>query len=102
MPRCDTYIIICNKISSNTSAKIYLQITIKAVNDLVRPDGIIPTLFVFGVYPRITNNSMLLVIVIKRTETIRKTIKEIKTLYTRQQVNNAFVARNKLNTIDIL
>jgi hypothetical protein len=56
-------------------------IAIKAVNDSVGTDGIIPTLFVFEVYPRITDNLAPSVIVIKRTETIRKTIKEIKTLY---------------------
>ena len=31
--------------------KISLQIAVKAINNLARLDGIIPTLLVFGVYP---------------------------------------------------
>jgi hypothetical protein len=77
------YIIVCNKISSDTSTKVYLQIAIKVVNDSARLDNIILILLVFGAYPRITDNLVLSVTIVKRTETIRKTIKKIKTLYTR-------------------
>ena len=31
-----------------------LQIAIKAINNLAGPDGIVPTLLVFGAYPQIT------------------------------------------------
>jgi hypothetical protein len=55
-----------------------LQIAVKTINDLVRLDRIIPILLVFGAYPRITNNSLLLFITIKRTETIRKASNKIK------------------------
>jgi len=35
----------------NTPKELILQIAIKAVNDLVGPNGIMPTLLVFGAYP---------------------------------------------------
>jgi hypothetical protein len=38
--------------------------TIKVVNDLAGPDGIMPILLVFGVYPRITEGSASLSFVI--------------------------------------
>jgi hypothetical protein len=33
---------------------IVLQIVFKALNDTISPDGLVPTLLVFGIYPRIT------------------------------------------------
>jgi hypothetical protein len=34
-----------------------LQMAFKAVNDTAGPNGLVPTLLVFGAYPRITNTS---------------------------------------------
>jgi hypothetical protein len=53
----------------------------------------------FSVYPRITENSALSLIIIKRTETICKTTKEIQCFYTEQQVIDIFVIRNSPNII---
>jgi hypothetical protein len=76
------YKIIYNEFrGTNTSAEISLQIAVKAINDSVGPNGIIPILLVFGAYPRLTEDLLPLVIVTRRTETIRKTTKEIKYLY---------------------
>jgi hypothetical protein len=61
----------------DTSAKISLQITIKIINDSARPNRIIPILLVFSAYPKITKNSVLSLIITKRTETIRKATKKI-------------------------
>jgi hypothetical protein len=55
-----------------------LQIVIKIINDLVGPDSIIPTLLVFGAYPRMTNNSALSLTITKRTKVIRKTSNKIR------------------------
>jgi hypothetical protein len=55
--------------------------------------------FIFSTYPRIIKNSVLLFIIIKRTKTIRKTTKEIRYFYTKQQVINIFVIRNNPNII---
>ena len=40
--------------------EMILQIAIKAVNDIVGPNGIIPILLVFSAYPRITKIALLL------------------------------------------
>ena len=41
------------------SEELTLQIAIKAINDSAGLDRLVPTLLVFGAYPRITNNSLL-------------------------------------------
>ena len=51
---------------------------VKAINDLARPDGIIPTLLVFRVYPRITKIDTLLLSVTKRAEAIRVATKKVR------------------------
>jgi hypothetical protein len=68
-----------------------LQITVKAVNDSARPNGIIPIFLVFSAYPRIIENLVLSLIITKRTEVIRKTTKEIRCFYARQQVIDTLV-----------
>jgi hypothetical protein len=35
--------------------EVILQMAVKAVNDIARPDRLVPTLLVFGSYPRITD-----------------------------------------------
>jgi hypothetical protein len=75
---------------------------VKAVNDLARPDGIVPTLLVFKAYPCITRDSLLLPFITKQAEAIYKAIKKVRRLYAKQQVNNALVMRNRPNTKLIL
>ena len=50
---------------------------IKAINDLAKPDRIIPTFLVFGAYPQITEMDALLLSVTKRAKAIRVATKEI-------------------------
>ena len=57
--------------------KINLQIAVKAINNLARLDGIIPTFLVFSVYPQITKMDFLLLSVTKRAKVIRTATKEI-------------------------
>jgi hypothetical protein len=40
-----------------------LQIAFKAINNIVGPDSIIPTLLVYGTYPQITKHNPLLLLV---------------------------------------
>jgi hypothetical protein len=92
------YKIICDELH-DTSVEVSLQITIKTINDSAGPDGIILILLMFSAYPRITKNLVLLFIIIKRAETIRKTTKEIQCLYTKRQVINILAIRNNPNII---
>ena len=50
---------------------------VKAINDLARPDRIIPTLLVFRVYLQITKIDTLLLSVTKKAEAIRAATKEV-------------------------
>jgi hypothetical protein len=54
---------------------------------------------VFNTYLRIIENSVLLLIITKRTETIRKTIKEVRCFYAKRQIIDALVIRNGPNII---
>ena len=53
---------------------------VKAINNLARLDGIIPTLLVFGAYPWITKINTLSPSIIKRAEAICAAIKEVRCL----------------------
>jgi hypothetical protein len=75
---------------------------VKAVNDSVRLDGIVPILLVFGAYPCITRDSLLSPFITKQAKAIHKTIKKVRRLYAEQQVNNALAIRNKPNTEPVL
>jgi hypothetical protein len=91
------YKIIYNELR-DTSTKTSLQITIKTINNSAGPDGIIPTFFVFSIYPRIIENSVPSLIITKRTKTIYKTTKKIRYFYAKQQVIDTLVIRNSPNT----
>jgi hypothetical protein len=96
------YKIIYNELRDiETSTEVSLQIAMKAINDLVGPDGIIPILLVFGAYPRITNNSALFPITTKRTKAIRKASNEVRRYYIKQHIKDALRIRNSFNTIVI-
>jgi hypothetical protein len=79
-----------------------LQIAVKTINNLVGLDNIIFILLVFGAYLRITNNSLLLFIIIKRAKTIRKTSNKVRKFYAKRYINNALRIRNNLDIIEIL
>jgi len=53
---------------------------IKAINDLARPDRIIPTLLVFRAYPQMTKIDTLSLSVTKRAKAIRIATKEVRRL----------------------
>ena len=54
-----------------------LQMAVKAINDTVGPNGLIPTLLVFGAYPRMTELDPPNPTVEQRAATIKRAMKEI-------------------------
>ena len=50
---------------------------VKAINNLIGPDSIIPILLVFRAYPRIIKDSLLSLSITERTKAIYKAIKEV-------------------------
>jgi hypothetical protein len=50
---------------------------IKAVNNTAGPDGIVPTLLVFGAYPQMTDMDPLSPLIVQRAQAICVATKEI-------------------------
>jgi hypothetical protein len=72
---------------------------VKAVNDTIGSDGLVPILLVFEAYPRISHNSPSSPIITKRAEAIRKAIAEVRKLTAFRQVSAALNVRNGPNPI---
>jgi hypothetical protein len=74
--------------------KYVLQMAVKAVNDTAGHDGFVPTLLMFGTYPRLLSSSPPLSSLIVRANAVRKTMAEVRKLKARRQVTDAFSQRN--------
>lgn len=86
---------------SMTEAAV-LQLTWKCLNDTVGPDGLVPTLLVFGTYPRINMDSPPSISTLKRADATRKTIEALRRYHARDQVSKALATRNGPATDHIL
>jgi hypothetical protein len=75
---------------------------IKAVNDTAGPDGLVPTLLVFGTYPRMTTTDTPSLTVTERGKAITKAMKQIAELHAKRQVTDALRQRNGPNISDTL
>jgi hypothetical protein len=71
---------------------------VKAINDTAGPDGLVPTLLVYGAYLRISNLDPPALSIIEWAAIIRKAIAKIIKLRAKQAVNNALHYRNGPNT----
>ena len=71
---------------------------VKAVNDTASPNGLVPTLLVYGAYLRIGKLDPPTPSVADRAAIIRKVIAEIVKLRAKQTINNALYYRNGPNT----
>ena len=71
---------------------------VKAVNDTASPNGLAPTLLVYGAYLRIGKLDPPTPSVTDRAAIIRKVIAEIVKLQAKQTINNALYYRNRPNT----
>jgi hypothetical protein len=78
--------------------EMMLQMAVKAINDSAGPDGIIPTLLVFGAYPQLTKINPPSPLVTKRAKAICAATKEVRRLYTKRQVKDALAMRNSPDT----
>ena len=79
-----------------------LQMAVKATNDIAGPDGLVPTLLVFGIFPRMSINDTSSATTIERGRTIRKAMKEVAELHAKRHVNEALRTRNGPNVTDVL
>jgi transposase InsO family protein len=75
-----------------------LQAAVKAVNDTAGPNGLVPTLLVFGAYPRMTEDSPPSPSMRQRAMAIQKATEAVRKLHAARQVNEALAARNGPDT----
>jgi hypothetical protein len=106
VPLRHVYEIIQDKLKDeHINKEIMLQMAVKAINDSAGPDGIVPTLLVFGAYPRLTEIDPPSPLVTKRAEAICAATKEVRRLYAKRRVKDALAMRNgpdTKNTLDLL
>lgn len=76
------------------SKDMALQMAFKAINDSVGPDGLVPTLLVFGAYPRMIDSDAPSPTVAQRTTAIKKAMIEINKLRAERQIAEALNTRN--------
>ncbi|KAI1003444.1 hypothetical protein K3495_g4765 [Podosphaera aphanis] len=81
---------IINEELPDTSKEIKLQMAIKAINDTAGPKGIVPTLLVFGAYPRIHSLGPPTPSIIQRATAIRKVMAEVAKIHAERNVTDAF------------
>lgn len=71
-----------------------LQMSFKAINDTAGPDGLVPTLLVFGAYPRMTDSDAPSPTVTQRANAMRKAMEEVRKVRAERQVADALNLRN--------
>ena len=71
---------------------------VKAVNNTASPNGLVPTLLVYGAYLRISNLDPPTLSITERVAIIRKAIAKIVKLRAKQAINSALYYRNGPNT----
>lgn len=83
----------------DTSPDAILQMALKAVNDTAGPDGLVPTLLVFGTLPRMTIDPPPTASSMKRAAAVSKAMMELRKLVAKRKVNDALNTRNGPDTI---
>lgn len=94
------YTIIITEIPS-IDLELALQMAFKAINDSVGSNGLVPTLFVFGAYPRMMEMDAPSLIIIQRGVAMRKAIEEVRKINTSRLINDALNMRNGPSTISV-
>ncbi|KAI1003689.1 hypothetical protein K3495_g4514 [Podosphaera aphanis] len=94
------YNIIISEIPGTVN-HLALQMTFKALNDLVGPDGLVPTLLVFGAYPRMVERNAPSPTVMERTKALRTAMRELERIRATRQVHDALNTRNGPSTTEI-
>lgn len=80
--------------NSAVQKSIILQMVVKSVNDTVGPKGLVPTLLVFGTYPRMTYLGPTASRIVQRAKTIKRAMEEVSKLNALRQVIKALRTRN--------
>ena len=96
-PLCQVYTIITAEILE-IKPELVLQMCFKAFNDLVRPNGLVPTLLVFGAYLCMTEMDVPLSTIIQRNIAMQKAMEEVRKSNASHQVDDALNTQNGPST----
>lgn len=103
VPLRRAYDIICIELKGQeVSAEEKLQMALKALNDSIGPHGLIPTLLVYGAYPRMTIDSAPSSSIEVRAKAVKMAMQEIEKIRVKRSINNALNTRNGPNTLAVL
>ncbi|KAI0398644.1 hypothetical protein F4802DRAFT_611456 [Xylaria palmicola] len=97
-----TYDILREEIDVRTNNESILQMAVKALNDTAGPNGLVPTLLVFGAYPRINENSPPSPTLVRRAAAIQKAMKMLRENRAKVEINRAIKERNGPTSYDVL
>lgn len=78
-----------------------LQMAFKAINDSVGPNGLVPTLLVFGAYPRMTELDAPSPSITQRATAMRKAMDEVKKITASRQIRDALNMGNGPSTTSL-
>jgi hypothetical protein len=73
----------------------------KALNDSIGPDGLVPTLLVYGAWPHMVESDAPNLTVMQRRAALDKVQEELKKLWAKQKVADALNMRNGPRTTAI-
>lgn len=93
---------IVTKEMPNVNREIRLQMAVKAVNDTAGPNGLIPTLLVFGAFPRMSREDRPTASNTQRATTIRQAMAEVRRCHSARQIKDALRMRNGPNITSTL
>ena len=74
--------------------EIILQMAVKTINNTAGPNGLVPTLLVFGAYPRMTEYNAPTPTMTQRAAAIKSAMKEVQRIRAERQVADALNQRN--------
>ncbi|KAI0991166.1 hypothetical protein K3495_g17021, partial [Podosphaera aphanis] len=96
------YTIICAELKGKEIDKhMMLQMAVKAVNDTAGLNGLVPTLLVFGSYPRLADLDPPSPTISQRAAVIKSAMQEVRRCYAARQVNDALRMRNGPDLLDL-
>ncbi|RWA03359.1 hypothetical protein EKO27_g11746 [Xylaria grammica] len=97
-----TYDILKAEIGHRTEKESILQMAVKALNDTAGPNGLVPTLLVFGAYPRVNQDSPPSPDIVRRAEAVKKAMKMLRDERAKVEINRAINQRNGPISYDVL
>ena len=88
------YNILSQELKGAVPDESILQMSVKTINDTAGPNGLVPTLLVFGAYPRVTIDSPPSAGTLRRAEAVCKAMKDLRAITAQRRVNDALNTRN--------